>query len=151
MTIRRFSTDEIPSLLDMRRAMTLELDGKDLDDDPIWRDRFSAFLLELLDKNETMYFVAEHDGALVGMGGVYKLRNHRSVIYGQPSAYVTSVYVLPAHRRNGIARAITQATVDWARENGCVVVRLRASRMGRMVYEAMGFTPTEELELPLTR
>jgi GNAT superfamily N-acetyltransferase len=145
--IRAYRHEELSSLLDMRRAMTLELDGEDLDDTrPEWRARFGKFIREL-SADDVMFFVAELDGALIGMGGVYKLRNHRSVIYGQASAYVTSVYVPLMHRRKGIAKRITQAAIAWAREHGCVVVRLRASDTGRRVYETLGFTPTDEMEL----
>ncbi len=140
----------MPSLLEMRRAMTLELGDEDLDVEyDGWRRRFSAYVDELRADDAAMFFVAELDGALVGMGGVYKLRNHRSVIYGVASAYVTSVYVAPEHRRLGLASRITQAAVAWAREHGCAVVRLRASATGRRVYEALGFTPTEEMEFRL--
>ncbi|HZV79661.1 MAG TPA: GNAT family N-acetyltransferase [Candidatus Binatus sp.] len=151
MTIRFARPEEMTLLQDMRRAMTLEIDGEDLDIDVRgWRDRFTSFVAGLIADGEAAFFVAEHDGELAGMGCVYKLRNHRSVIYGKPSAYVTSVYVRPKHRRGGVARAITLASIEWARSNGCVVIRLRASEMGRLVYRSLGFTPTDEMELRLT-
>lgn len=149
--IRQYNDAELSSLLDMRRAMTLELDDEDLDANPTWRTRFARFINELRASDDTMYFVAELDGSLIGMGGVYKLRNHRSVIYGKAAAYITSVYVHPEHRRKGLARRITEAAVKWARDHSCVVVRLRASDTGRKVYETLGFTPTDEMELKLER
>ncbi len=149
--IRPFAQGELPALIEMRRAMTLELDGEDLDDDGQWRRRFAEFVNGLMARADAAFFVAERDGALIGSGGVYLLRNHRSEIYGKPSAYVTSVYVAPAHRRQGVAKRITQAAVEWARAKGCVVVRLRASQQGRLVYESLGFTPTDEMELHLDR
>jgi len=140
------------AILDMRRAMTLELDAEDLDAQfPAWRTRFGAFLEALVSQDAATFFVADLGDKLVGMGGVYKLRNHRSEIYGQPSAYITSIYVAPEYRRQGIATRITQAAVQWAREHDCVVVRLRASDSGRRVYEVVGFTPTDEMELRLDR
>ena len=152
IAIRRFRGDEMSAVLDMRRAMTLELDEKDLDVQfPGWRARFGAYLNELIAQDAAMFFMADLGGKVVGMGGVYKLRNHRSEIYGQPSAYITSIYVFPEYRRQGIATRITHAAVQWAREHGCVVVRLRASDSGRRVYEAVGFTPTDEMELRLDR
>ncbi|HME80873.1 MAG TPA: GNAT family N-acetyltransferase [Candidatus Eremiobacteraceae bacterium] len=149
--IRPFAEGELSAIIEMRRAMTLELDGSDLDADGLWRERFAEFVTGLIARHDAAFFVAQHDGELVGTGGVYVLRNHRSEIYGQPSAYVTSVYVAPAHRRLGVAKRITQAAIEWARGKGCVVVRLRASKQGRMVYESLGFTPTEEMELHLDR
>jgi len=152
IAIRRFRSDEIDAVLNMRRLMTLELDAEDLDVAfPGWRARFAAFSRELIARDAAMFFVAEHGGTLIGMGGVYKLRNHRSEIYGQPAAYITSVYVTPEYRRQGVATRVTQAAVEWARDHGCGVVRLRASDSGRRVYEAIGFTPTDEMELHLDR
>ena len=105
--IRRFRDGEMNALLDMRRAMTLELDAQDLDAEiPAWRARFKAFLDELIARDAAMFFVAELGEKLIGIGGVYKLRNHRSEIYGKPSAYITSIYVAPEHRRQGIATRI---------------------------------------------
>lgn len=151
ITIRPYRRDELSSLLDFRRAMTLELDAEDLDADPSWRERFGAFINELASRDAVMFFIAERNDKPIGMGGVYILRNHRSEIYGQPSAYVTSIYIMPEHRRNGVATRITKAAVEWAREHGCVVVRLRASDSGRHVYSALGFTSTDEMELKLGR
>ena len=136
----------------MRRAMTLELDGEDLDQVyPDWRRRFAVFIGELAREGKTTFFVAELEGRPVAMGGVYVLRNHRSEIYGKPAAYITSVYVPPDLRRKGLARRITQAAIEWARGRGCTVVRLRASDTGRLVYKTLGFTPTDEMELHLDR
>ena len=150
--IRPYRDHELPALLDFRRAMTLEIDGEDLDaSHPDWRQRFATYIKSLAADDSVMFYVAEAGDRLIGMGGVYKLRNHRSEIYGKPSAYITSVYVPPEHRRNGIAKRITLAAIEWAREHGCVVVRLRASDTGRLVYQALGFTPTSEMELPLDR
>jgi GNAT superfamily N-acetyltransferase len=147
--IRLSREDELPALLDMRRAMTLELDSQNLDANPTWRTRFARFVNELAATDDIAFFVAEHDGQLVGMGGVYKLRNHRSVIYGAASAYVTSIYVRPEYRRKGLASRITESAVQWARDHRCVVIRLRASTGGRHVYETLGFKSTDEMELKL--
>ena len=80
---------------------------------------------------------------------MYKLPTHRSRITLRDSAYICNVWVDPAWRRRGIARALTLAAVDWAKANGCEVVRLRTSKMGRPVYEGIGFVRTDELELRL--
>jgi GNAT superfamily N-acetyltransferase len=150
--IRPYRPNELSSLLDMRRAMTLELGDEDLDRTrPRWRERFGAFINQLALEDGVMFFVAELGDTLIGMGGVYKLRNHSSEIYGQATAYVTSVYVPPDQRRKGIARRLTHAAIQWAREHDCAVVRLRASDTGRRVYETIGFTPTTEMELRLDR
>jgi GNAT superfamily N-acetyltransferase len=150
MTIREIRPDELAATADLRRDMFQELDDTDLDERfSDWRDRHVAFYGGLIGANRGQVFVAEHKGAYIGMAAVYKLANHRSEILGQQSAYVSNVYVVPAWRRRGIARALTQRTIGWAKDSGCMVVRLRTSKMGRPVYEGLGFRPSQELELPL--
>ena len=150
ITIREIDSGELRATVDLRRAMYKELSDVDLDEGYAdWRARHLAFYGGLLASRRGQVFVAEQGGAYIGMAAVYKLVNHRSEILGQQSAYVSNVYVVPAWRRKGIARALTQRTIGWAKDNGCHIVRLRTSPAGRPVYEGLGFRPSAELELPL--
>jgi GNAT superfamily N-acetyltransferase len=149
-TIRELRFDEIPATTDYRRAMILEVDGEDLDESiPGWRERFVTFLEEYLRAGSGAVWVAENEGGIVGTAAAYKPATHRSQIYRRPSAYIFNVYVAPAWRRKGIGRALTLEAVEWARVQGCSVVRLRTSSMGRPVYESVGFRQSDEMELPL--
>jgi len=148
--IRKIRADEIAGTCWLRREMTLELDGSDLDvKDRSWRDRYVKFFGGLIADGAGTLFVAEVDGLMVGLTAVYKPADYRNLIYGRQSAIISHVYVIPARRRNGIASALTSRAVQWAKERACVVVRLRSSTMGRPVYEALGFTPSDEMELRL--
>jgi GNAT superfamily N-acetyltransferase len=150
ITIREIELGDLAATADLRRAMYQEISDKDLDESVAdWRARHFTFYGGLLAAKRGQVFVAEHGGAHIGMAAVYKLANHRSEILGQQSAYVSNVYVVPAWRRKGIARALTLRTIAWAKDNGCHIVRLRTSPMGRPVYEGLGFRPSAELELPL--
>jgi len=60
---------------------------------------------------------------------------------------ILNVYVQPAYRRRGLARALTEAAVAWCRQNGVRMVILHASDAGRPIYAALGFTPTNEMSL----
>ena len=148
--IREIAPQELATTAELRRAMTMEVDGTDYDRaHPGWRERYMKFFGELLQSNRGQFFVADVAGQLIGSAAVYKLANHRSAIVLQQSAYVCTVYVKPEFRRRGIARALTQQAVAWAQRNGCEVVRLRTSPMGRPVYESIGFAQSDELELRL--
>lgn len=150
IAIRLLRPSELDLAADMRERMTRELQAGDIDpDDPLVHSRFVEFYRTRLAAGTSATFVAERSGSICGLASVYKLVNHRSEIFGQPSAYVSNVYVEPELRRQGLATALTRRCVDWARENGCVVVRLRTSKMGRHVYAAMGFEQSDEMELPL--
>ncbi len=130
--------------------MVLELKGSDLDQEsPGWRERYRSYFSELIEAGRGAVFVAERDGVFVGLAAAYLPVSHRSEVTLKPSAYVCNVYVSPEFRRRGLARALTLRSIDWARSRGCDVVRLRASSMGRPVYEGMGFKQSDELELDL--
>jgi RimJ/RimL family protein N-acetyltransferase len=60
------------------------------------------------------------DGALVGMTGIYR-DNHRKMRH---SGMIWGVYVLPEWRGTGIAGALIEACVVWAREHGLRLVKL---------------------------
>jgi GNAT superfamily N-acetyltransferase len=64
-------------------------------------------------------------------------------------AYLLNLYVYPEHRRKGIARLLAEASVEWCRREGFVTVSLHASELGRPLYEALGFEPTNEMRLKL--
>jgi GNAT superfamily N-acetyltransferase len=61
--------------------------------------------------------------------------------------YLSSMYVMPDHRRRGLAGRLTRAVVDCAHELGLTWVMLHASPAGRQIYEAAGFTEFDEMGL----
>jgi GNAT superfamily N-acetyltransferase len=147
---RTIRPDELGLAAGLRERMTREIQGDDASDvDPHMRERFVEFYRERLAAGTSATFVAEREGELCGLASVYKLVNHRSEIFKQPSAYVSNVYIDPALRRRGLGTTLTKLCIDWARANGCVIVRLRTSAMGRHVYAAMGFEQSDEMEFPL--
>jgi GNAT superfamily N-acetyltransferase len=130
--------------------MVRELSGHDPDETHAgWRRRYVDFYGDRMQRSEAALFFAECDGRPIGMAAVYLSATHRTEIFRQRSAYVSNVYVMPPWRRKGIAAHLTSLTVEWAKTKGCETVRLRTSKMGRPVYESLGFVPSEELELRL--
>jgi GNAT superfamily N-acetyltransferase len=65
---------------------------------------------------------------------------------------ILNVYVEPAFRRRGLARALVAAAIDWARTNQLAGLVLHASEAGRPLYAQMGFVATNEMRFtgPLT-
>lgn len=148
--IRPARVEELYATTDMRLEMVLEIDGENLDASyPGWRDRHVAFYAGGIGADRAAILLAEDEESVVGMTAVYRLDNHRSAIYEQPSAYIANVYVSPRSRRRGIAAALTRRAIEWAEERGCVVLRLRTTETGRPLYESLGFERTNELELRL--
>ena len=93
-------------------------------------------------------------GAVVAGGGMIVQRGvpRPENVHGGEEAYLLNVYVEPAHRRRGLARALMGAMLAWARERGLARVVLHASDDGRALYESLGFdTVTNEMRLVLPR
>jgi len=59
--------------------------------------------------------------------------------------YVANVFVLPAHRRQGIAADLMNAIVEWARVEGMVRIVLAPSEMSIPFYASLGFRPADDL------
>jgi predicted GNAT family acetyltransferase len=63
--------------------------------------------------------------------------------------YVWGVFVCPERRREGIASVLVQRSMNDLQQLGYSRVLLHASVMGNPVYEALGFTTTNEMQVDL--
>ena len=62
--------------------------------------------------------------------------------------YVSSVYTHPEYRRMGLARRLMEMLLAQAHDLSISTLLLNTSRMGRALYESMGFVvPERVLEL----
>lgn len=95
------------------------------------------------------WFVARADGEIVASAAAILRDDGSSAIFKRPSATLAGIYVLPAYRRHGLARRLTQRALEWCRRRGCTAVRLQASQMGRPLYASLGFVPGTEMILNL--
>ncbi|GGK31731.1 N-acetyltransferase [Deinococcus malanensis] len=66
------------------------------------------------------------------------------------SAYVMNMYVVPQHRRRGLAEALMNEMLVQARSQGLHSVKLHAAPMGRAIYERLGFVESTNPELRLS-
>jgi RimJ/RimL family protein N-acetyltransferase len=91
------------------------------------------------DANEAVN-VAEHDGQLVGMTGIFRNTRLKDSHFG----FIWGVYVRPAYRGCGVARALVTAAVEWARDAGVAIVKLTVvpESGARACYERCGFLVT---------
>lgn len=73
--------------------------------------------------------------------------------HGRDLAWIGMVLVLPAYRRQGIARGLMQRCLQWLADEGVLVSRLDATDMGHPLYLQLGFrdeTVVERWERPPT-
>ncbi len=99
------------------------------------RDIFQAHL----EHPDAGIFVAELDGEVVGAVSVWIQPRLNWVT---PQAWIPDLYVAPAFRRRGAARALLDACVAEARARGCHVLVLESGHHraeAHELYESYGF------------
>jgi aminoglycoside 6'-N-acetyltransferase I len=77
------------------------------------------------------------------------LDEYRAAAFGRPRGFVNGVFVEPQWRRRRVARRLMERGLQWLKERGCVMARLRTSEAGRGLYESLGFATGSEMELDL--
>ena len=104
----------------------------------------AANLRQLLVREDTAAFVAEADGAAVGAAAMSSAFGLEAGLYAE----LEDIYVDPAWRGRGVASALVEAGVSWARQRGCrdveIVLTPHAQAKDDLVqwYEALGFVST---------
>lgn len=63
--------------------------------------------------------------------------------------YIWGVYVEPSYRKQGIAKQLTNMAIAHLKAVGCTRVLLNASPGGKPVYERLGFSTSNTMQLDL--
>ena len=93
-----------------------------------------------LEHPDAEVFVAELDGAIAGAVSLWV---RPRLNWTTPEAWIPDLYVDPAFRRRGAARALLDACVAAARERGCHRLVLESGHEraeAHQLYESYGFT-----------
>jgi GNAT superfamily N-acetyltransferase len=155
-TIRPATLDDIADIVRLRVLMFEDMGlAPRLE---VWSKQAVVFLEESLTDGTTAAFVADaHDEAggarrVVASGvGTTCTRlpgpNNPSGRYG----YIASMATEPEFRRQGLARGIVAALLDWFGARGIDRVDLHATPVGDPVYRAFGFTEGDPPELRFRR
>jgi ribosomal protein S18 acetylase RimI-like enzyme len=143
----RYATPHDADLLAKHRAMVWHEVGEwsmiDLTPQiPIWTEFFRKCL-----RDETyVAFVAEETTTVVASGGILiHLTIPRPGSSSERAGRVQSVYVIPDSRRNGIARAVMERILSYAREATLVSLSLHPSNEARKLYGGLGFVAADEM------
>ena len=141
MTVRRVGPADVEDWVRLRLAlMASEQLLEPGDDGHALTAAASHWLRERLDSPAFGAYVAEVDGRVVGSGGITVYDSPPGPSLGTREAYIMSMFTEPEWRGRGVARAVLAALVLFARNAGGVSrVWLRASAMGRPLYERAGF------------
>lgn len=152
ITIRPATPADAEVIYQQRLAMFEDIWGE-LDPDGVaaMKSTFVPWVRRgLADGSYRGWLACTDDGRVVAGGGLIVHEWMAGPTTPDPRrAYIANVYTEPDHRRNGIARRIMEAIVDWCRAEGFRSVSLHASPFGRPLYESLGFEPTNEMRLHL--
>jgi GNAT superfamily N-acetyltransferase len=95
-----------------------------------WGDRRAWFSFAIETPTSHPIVAEGEDGEIVGTGV--------ATVNGAVG-WIGTIWVAPAHRRRGLGRALTKATIDHAEAAGCRTLVLVATNHGRPLYERLGF------------
>ena len=117
-------------------ALLAALDRPAVADDP---EPQRAVFLDHLAYDDAAVFVAEDEDVVAGVASIW-IRPRLNWV--SLEAWIPDLYVDPAHRRRGLARALLHACAAEARRRGCHRLVLQSGRHredAHRLYERFGF------------
>lgn len=105
----------------------------------------------LLRSKDCLNLLALYDGEPAGFAEAALRRgyvNGCDAAPGEPVAFLEGIYVVPALRRRGIARALCERIADWARGLGVAELASDAlidNRESHAMHRALGFAETQRV------
>lgn len=88
------------------------------------------------------------DGMPLGLAEVALRADYVNGTDSSPVAFLEGLYVVPAVRRQGVARRLLQAVAAWARAQGCRELASDTAldnHVGQLVHRGLGFRETERV------
>jgi GNAT superfamily N-acetyltransferase len=148
VVLREAHVQELPAIAEHWLAMFEEV-GKhrEAEFDPRWRERFVRYFTERINAGDAAYFVAVDGERVVGTAGALLTDGYPANIHGLRNGYIFGVNVHAAYRGHGIATRLTEYAIEFLQARKPWAIRLHASPFGRPIYEKLGFTPTNEMQL----
>ncbi|MET9213530.1 MULTISPECIES: aminoglycoside 6'-N-acetyltransferase [unclassified Nocardia] len=94
------------------------------------------------------FLARDEHGTAVGFGEVTLRHDYVNGCETSPVAFLEGLYVVPTHRRGGVARALCEALETWGRHQGCTEFgsdALLDNATGQRMHAALGFTERERV------
>jgi pyroglutamyl-peptidase len=145
VVIRRATVEDIDVLVEMRLALQREIGALYADAPAEGAAQANRQYLQwAMPAGEFLAWVAEANGHLVACSGLV-FYSRMPGMHGLASreAYVMNMYTHPAYRRLGIASELLNRMIQFAKNRGARRIWLRATSMGKPIYEKIGFEPME--------
>lgn len=148
MIVRKATVEDAALLSEVRKLQLIDEGiAPDCDIDA----ELDTFFRKWLVSKDFLQLIAEENGKLLSTAAI--------VYYDLPPSftnkigvrgYVTNVYTAPEHRRKGLSKMLLEKLLENARSRGIKKIWLGASKLGRPLYEKLGFIQQESyMELTL--
>jgi len=149
--VRTATLRDIPVLARQRRSMFVDMHTPSRKDLAVHDAAFPSWARREMRAGRLHCFLVEDRSGSVLGGGALWLREVQPYpgFGGGMVPYLMSMYTEPAHRGRGIATMIVEHAVAWSRSRGYGSITLHASKMGRPLYEKLGWEDGSEMELNL--
>lgn len=141
MRIRPASTSDIASWARQRATLWPELS-------PAAHAAEIAQLLQAADCDMAALVAEDGSGRIVGFAEAALRHDYVNGCETSPVLFLEGIYVHPAHRRKGVARALCEAVAAWGRSRGCCEFAsdtLLGNAEGHAFHTALGFKETERV------
>ncbi|MBQ0943668.1 GNAT family N-acetyltransferase [Ideonella sp. 4Y16] len=140
MHIARLADPADPRWLALRRALW---------DDSRVDEHLAEMAQQCADAARYATFLAcAEDGTALGMAEAALRHDYVNGTDSSPVLFLEGLYVAPAARRQGLARALVAAAADWGRARGCTEMASDTpldNTLSQTVHARLGFTETERL------
>jgi len=150
-TFRRAAVDDADTIVAHRRAMFHEMGYRDAQILDAMCEAFRPWLIRMMHAGEYLtWFAVAADGSIAAGLGLWLMDWPPHMVGpGARRGNILNVYTSPEHRRQGLARKLMAAALEWCRAHGIRAVILHASEAGRPLYQSLGFRSTNEMRLVL--
>lgn len=111
-------------------------------------DDLMAEFAELLKDEECAVFLSELNGVALGFAQCQLRHDYVEGTHTSPVGYLEGIYVDPAHRGCGVARALLDAGESWAKEKGCEEFASDCelgNEESIVFHQALGFTEANRI------
>ena len=137
-TLRRATPADAEDLTRLRGLMHLAMGAASLPD--VWRTSCEAAFRRRLAEPDFVAFLVEDGGRVVSCGAGW-LEEHLPSPgqFDGRRGHIASMSTDPEFRRNGHARLVFGALMEWFAQQDVPRVDLRATEDGRGLYESFGF------------
>ena len=153
VNIRAAIPQEDPVIAQHFYRMWCDLGLSDTVIQPEWASRCTEFIAHARQHLHYQAFVAEVAGTIVGSAGGQRFDGLYPWIVSldqRQYGYIWGVYVEPEHRHQGIATQLIQRVVAHLQSIGCTKVTLNAAPKAQPLYQRLGFSNSNLMELDLS-